>query len=126
MQAQIVIIENEADLAAARAIVSELGTSNSPADVGRLRAQALILQAYEQEKWPSTPASPAEIMAYLMDQLDFAPADFRSTLGKGAAARVSEILSGAKGFSLPQIRRLHAQFSIPADALIGEPVTSAR
>jgi hypothetical protein len=53
MQAQIVIIENEADLAAARTVVSELGTSDNPADVGRLRAQALILQAYEAERWRS-------------------------------------------------------------------------
>jgi antitoxin component HigA of HigAB toxin-antitoxin module len=65
-------------------------------------------------------------MAYLMDQLDFAPADFRPVLGKGAVARVSEILGGRKGFSLPQIRRLHARFQIPADALIGEPEGAAR
>ena len=56
-----------------------------------------------------------------MDQLDLAPADLRPMLGKGAAARVSEILSGRKGFSLPQIKRLHARFRIKADALIGEP-----
>ncbi len=61
------------------------------------------------------------IMAYLMDQLDLAPADFRPLLGKGAAARVSEILKGTKGFSLPQIRRLHTVNPIPADALIGAP-----
>ena len=64
-------------------------------------------------------------MAYLMDQLDLAPADFRPLLGKGAAARVSEILNGTKGFSLPQIRRLHAHYRIPADALIGEPQGAA-
>ena len=126
MQTQIVIIENDEDLAAARAVVSELGTSDNPADIARLRAQALVLQAYEAEKWPTAAASPAEIMAYLMDQLNFAPADFRPLLGKGAVARVSEILSGKKGFSLPQIRRLHAQFHIPADALIGEPEGAAR
>ena len=125
MQTQIVTIENDEDLAAARAVVAELGNADSSADIARLRAQALILQAYEAERWPSTSASPAEIMAYLMDQLDFTPADFRPLLGKGAAARVSEILGGRKGFSLPQIKRLHARFNIPADALIGEPEGAA-
>jgi antitoxin component HigA of HigAB toxin-antitoxin module len=38
---------------------------------------------------------------------------------------VSEILSGRKGFGLPQIKRLHARFSIPADALIGDPQGAA-
>jgi HTH-type transcriptional regulator/antitoxin HigA len=120
MEATIVIIENEADLAAAQALVAELGRSTDPTDIGRLRAQALILQAYEAKHRPTALATPAEIISYLMDQHDLSPADFRSTLGKGAPARVSEILGGSKGFSLPQIRRLHAEFGIPADALIGE------
>jgi HTH-type transcriptional regulator/antitoxin HigA len=121
MKTDIVVIENEADLEAARALVTELGASDDPADAARLRAQALILQAHEAGAWPTMAASPAEIMGYLMDQFDLAPADLRPVLGKGAAARVSEILKGTKGFSLPQIRRLHARYRIPADALIGEP-----
>ena len=121
MKAQIVILQSDEDLAAAHAIIAELGASDDAADVARLRAQALILQAYEAERWPVAPADPADILAYLMDQHDLAPADFRSTLGKGAAARVSEILKGTKGFSLPQIRRLRALYAIPADVLIGEP-----
>ena len=54
LQTQVVIIENDADLAAARRLMSELGTADSPEDIVRLRAQALILQAYEAEHWPST------------------------------------------------------------------------
>ena len=121
METRIVIIENEADLAAARELIASLGASENPADVARLRAQALILQAYEEERWPERPATPAEILAYLMEGRDLAPADLQPVLGKGAAARVSEILGGKKGFSLPQIRRLHEMFHIPAGALIGEP-----
>ena len=56
-QVRIVVIENDADLAAARELVSALGTSETPADVGRLRTQALILQAYETERWPTEPAN---------------------------------------------------------------------
>ena len=36
-------------------------------------------------------------------------------------ATVVEIRNGTKGFTLPQIRRLHQAYHIPADALIAEP-----
>lgn len=103
MEAQTVIIENETDLAAAQALVSKLGFSSNPTDVGRLRAQALILHAYEAKRWPTSPANPAEIMAYLIDQHDLGLAVLRQIFGNGAAARVSEILAGSKGFSLGSV-----------------------
>ncbi|HZC16017.1 MAG TPA: hypothetical protein VE309_04580 [Caulobacteraceae bacterium] len=119
MRANLVLIENEADLAAARALVSELMDSTDAADVARLRAQAQILQAYEAVRWPTQAATPAEILEYLMDQHDLTPADLKPYLG--AVSRVSEIRNGTKGFTLPQIRRLHQAYHIPADALIAEP-----
>ncbi|MBF0394409.1 MAG: hypothetical protein HQL38_17160 [Alphaproteobacteria bacterium] len=59
MHADVVIIQNDDDLAEAQALVARLGNSESPADVARLRAQALILAAYEAERWPSESASTA-------------------------------------------------------------------
>jgi antitoxin component HigA of HigAB toxin-antitoxin module len=56
-----------------------------------------------------------------MDQHDLAPADMRPIFGQGAAARVSEIMAGKKGFSLKQIRRMHEVYGVSADLLIGEP-----
>ena len=120
MRANLVIIENDADLADARALVSELMASTDPGDVARLRAQAQILQSYEATRWPTTPATPAEILEYLIDQHDLTPADLKPYLG--AVSRVSEIRSGAKGFTLPQIRWLREAFHIPADVLIAKPV----
>ena len=70
MRVEVVTIENEQDLAEARAIVAALGPSGRPADVARLRAQALILADYESRWWPIEPATAADIAAYLAEQID--------------------------------------------------------
>lgn len=121
MRTEIITIETEQDLAEARALVASLGRAEKPEDVARLRAQALVLQAYEARRWPVAKATPADILAYIMDQFDLQAGDLREILGGGAHARVSEILAGKKGFSLPQIRRMHQAYGIPADLLITEP-----
>ena len=125
MHAEIVIIQNDADHAEAQALVARLGPSDNPADVAQLRAQALILAAYETERWPCEPASVAEVVQYIMDQHDLSPADLAPVLG--ARSRVTEVLNGRRGLSLTMIRRMRATFHVPADILIGEqPVRSGR
>lgn len=85
MHTDSVMIENEADLAEAQALVARLGTSDDPADIARLRAQALILAAYEAERWPSEPASVAEVVQYIMDQHSLTLADLAPVLGADTA-----------------------------------------
>lgn len=119
MHADIVIIQNDADLAEAQALVARLGTSDDPADVAQLRAQALILAAYEAERWPCEIASVAEVVQYIMDQHGLSPADLAPVLG--ARSRVTEVLNGRRGLSLTMIRRMRSTFHVPADVLIGEP-----
>jgi HTH-type transcriptional regulator / antitoxin HigA len=121
MHAEIVIIQNDADLAEAQALVARLGTSDDPADVAQLRAQSLILAAYEAERWPCAPASVAEVVHYIMDQHDLSPADLAPVLG--ARSRVTEVLNGRRGLSLAMIRRMRSTFHVSADILIGEPPT---
>ncbi|MBY0431996.1 MAG: hypothetical protein K2Q10_12415 [Rhodospirillales bacterium] len=122
MHANIVIIQNDQDLAEAQALVACLGTSDDPADIARLRAQALILAAYEAERWPSGPASVAEVLKYIMDQHGLTPADLAPVLG--ARSRVTEVLNGRRGLSLGMIRRMRSTFHVPADVLIGEPLSA--
>ncbi len=52
MDATLVVIDSDAELARARALVDGLMTSDDPADTARLAAQARLIAAYEQEKWP--------------------------------------------------------------------------
>jgi HTH-type transcriptional regulator / antitoxin HigA len=118
MKAEVIVIRNERDLREAQALVASLGRSRKPADVARLRAQALILQAYEAARWPARAVSPADLIRYAMAQHGLTPADMAPILG--TRSRVSEILNGKRPLTLAMIRRLHARLGLPAGLLIAE------
>jgi HTH-type transcriptional regulator / antitoxin HigA len=119
MDATVVSIDSDAELARARALVDRLWDSNDPADIARLEAQARLIAAYEERKWPRQPASTAELIRHLMDQHGVTRADMVPILG--TPSRVSEILRGKKGLSMAMVQRLRARFRVPADLLIPPP-----
>ena len=119
MDAKLILIDSEAELARARALVERLWDSDRPADVARLEAQARLIAAYEERKWPRRRPSTADLIRHLMDQHGLAPADMAPILG--TASRVSEVLSGKKQLSMAMIQRLRARFRVPADVLIPPP-----
>ena len=45
-----------------------LWNSSDPTDVARLEAQARLIAAYEEMKWPRRPPSVAGLIRHLMDQ----------------------------------------------------------
>ena len=119
MDANVIVIDDDAELARARALVEALWDSSAPADVARLRAQALLIAAYEESRWPRRPPSPAELIRHLMDQHGLSRAEMAPILG--TPSRVSEVLSGKKGLSLAMVQRVRARFPIPADLLLPAP-----
>jgi HTH-type transcriptional regulator/antitoxin HigA len=123
MKTEVIVIQNERELKAARALVAALGQSRRPADVARLRAQALLLQVYESARWPAGAVTPAELIRYAMEQHGLTPADLAPILG--TRSRVSEILNGKRQLTLAMIRRLHARLGLPADLLIAERSAAA-
>jgi HTH-type transcriptional regulator / antitoxin HigA len=116
METTLIVIDSDAELARARALVDRLMTSGEPADVLRLAAQARLIAAYEEEKWPPRSPSPAEVIRYLMDQHGLKRADLVSLLG--SAERVGDILRGRRQLTLAMVQRLRARFHVPADLLI--------
>jgi HTH-type transcriptional regulator/antitoxin HigA len=119
MDATVVLIDSEAELARARALVDRLWDSNDPADIARLEAQARLIAAYEERRWPRQPVSTAELIRHLMDQHDVTRAEMVPILG--TPSRVSEVLRGKKGLSIAMVQRLRARFRVPADLLIPAP-----
>jgi len=119
MDATVVLIDGDAELARARALVDRLWDSNDPADIARLEAQARLIAAYEERKWPRQPASTADLIRHLMDQHGVTRADMVPILG--TPSRVSEVLRGKKGLSMAMVQRLRARFHVPADLLIPPP-----
>jgi HTH-type transcriptional regulator / antitoxin HigA len=122
MDATLIVIDGDAELARARALVDRLMQSDDPADAPRLAAQARLIAAYGEEKWPPRAPSAAEVIRYLMDQHGMTRADLIPLLGP--ASRVDEILRGQRRLSLAMVQRLRARFGVPADLLL-PPVTKA-
>jgi len=124
MDATLILIDSDAELTRARALIDRLMASDQPADIARLAAQARLIAAYEQSKWPHRPPRTAEIIRYLMDQHGLSRADMIPILG--TASRVSEVLRGKKGLSMSMIQRLRTRFGGPADVLLPAPKTRPR
>ena len=117
MDATLIVIDSDAELARARALVDQLMISNDPAD--RLAAQARLIAAYEEEKWPPRTPNAAEVIRYLMDQHGLNREDLVPLLGP--ASRVNEILHGQRQLSLAMVQRVRARFGVSADLLLPLP-----
>jgi HTH-type transcriptional regulator/antitoxin HigA len=100
----------------ARALVDRLWDSEDSADVARLQAQARLIAAYEESKWPRRSRSTAELIRHLMDQHGLTRAEMVPILGM--PSRVSEVLAGKKELSMAMVQRLRERFRVPADLLI--------
>ena len=124
MDATLILIDSDAELARARALVDQLWDSQEPADIARLEAQARLIAAYEASKWPRRPPSTAELIRHLMDQQGLTRADMVPILG--TASRVSEVLRGKKELSMTMVQRLRARFRVSADLLIPPPKQARR
>ena len=124
MDATLIVIDSDTELARAQALVEQLMASDEPADMARLEAQARLIAAYEDSKWPRRTPNTAEIIRYLMDQHGLSRADMVPILG--TASRVSEVLRGKKGLSMTMVQRLRARFRVPADVLLPPAGTPKR
>ena len=124
MKATLIVIQNEADHAEAKALLAKLIEADSPAEHARMAAQARLIEAYERARWPRRAPSLPDLLAYLMDQHGLTRADLVPLLG--TASRVSEVLNGKRPLSLAMVRRLRARFHISADLLIAPDRAGAR
>jgi HTH-type transcriptional regulator / antitoxin HigA len=124
MNATLILIDSDAELTRARALVERLWQSDEPADIARLQAQARLIAAYEEGRWPRRPPSTADLIRHLMDQHGLTRADMVPILG--TPSRVSEVLQGKKELSMAMVQRLRARFNIPADLLLPPPKNAPR
>ena len=104
MKATLILIDNDADHAQAKALVQKLMQSNDPQDRRRMVAQARLIEAYERSRWPRREVALPDLLGYLMDQHGLTRADLVPLLG--TASRVSEVLNGKRELSMTMVRRL--------------------
>ena len=117
MDATMILIDSDAELIRARALVDQLWNSNDPTDIVRLEAQARLISAYEERKWPRRSPSVASMINHLMDQHGLTRADMVVPI-LVSPSRVSEVLRGKKGLSMAMVQRLRARFHVAADLLL--------
>jgi HTH-type transcriptional regulator/antitoxin HigA len=68
MKTTLIVIENEADHAQAKALVAKLMGSTKPEDRARLVAQARLIETYERTRWPRRRVRARALGAYLTAQ----------------------------------------------------------
>ncbi len=115
------VIESEADLDAALEaldLLMDLDPDKSSAEGHRLLALVMVIEAYEDEHYPIGPPDPIEAIKFRMDQMGLNRADLAKILGGNS--RVTDIFGRKRDLSLNMVRRLHAEWGIPADILIRE------
>lgn len=93
---------------------NEPGLGSPEAD--RFDVLAALIAAYENEHWPIEPPRAVDAIRMVMESKGYTQADLAALLG--SRSRASEILSGKRGLTMDQARRLHREWQVPAESLI--------
>jgi len=88
----------------------------SPEEGSLLEMMAILVEDYDREHFPLPPVQTHKMLAYLLEERGLKPRDLWPVLG--SKSRVSEILSGKRGISKAQAKKLAAFLRIPLDLLI--------
>lgn len=110
-------IRNDAEHDVALREIERLWGAKSGTKVGdRLEALAILVDAYEETRFPMDPPDPIEAIMFRLEQqgLD------RRALARmiGSRGRVAEILGRRRDLSIRMVRRIHEELRIPAEILI--------
>ncbi len=116
MDAMLIIVDGDAELARANALVAALWDSSDPSDLARLDAQARLISAYERRKWPLRATTVRDVLTHLMDQQEVAEAEMARLLG--GPARFRDAMAGKKSLGFAAVKRLRARFGISADVFV--------
>ena len=113
------IIKNEQDHAQALArldALMDMSLTDEFAESDELEVLALLIERYEEERFPMDLPSPVDAILFRMDQQGLKSKDLIPYIG--SAPKVSEVLSGKRPLSISMIRKLSAGLGIPAEVLI--------
>jgi HTH-type transcriptional regulator/antitoxin HigA len=81
-----------------------------------LEILSLLIEKYEDEKFPIDLPDPVEAIKFRMEQMGMTQTDLANIVGQ--KSRASEILNRKRKLSLDMIRQLHQQWRIPTDVLV--------
>ncbi len=81
-----------------------------------LEILGILIEKYENEKFPIDLPDPIEAIKFRMEQLEYSQNDLADLIG--LKSRASEILNKKRKLSLDMIRKLSSQLRIPTEVLI--------
>ncbi|MEO6833600.1 MAG: helix-turn-helix domain-containing protein [Chitinophagaceae bacterium] len=81
-----------------------------------LELLGMLVDNYENEKFPIDFPDPVEAIKFRMEQLGYRQSDLARVIGLKSHA--SEILNRKRKLSLEMIRRIHKSLNIPTEVLI--------
>jgi HTH-type transcriptional regulator/antitoxin HigA len=114
------VVTNPEQQAAALARIEQLASSadaSNPAEKNELEVLIALVRLYEQERYKVAPPTPVEAIRFRMEQMGFKQKDLAKLVG--GASRASEIMAGKRGLTPEMMRRLHDEWKIPAESLLG-------
>ena len=88
------------------------GTENGD----ELEILGMLIENYENEKFPIGFPDPVEAIKFRMEQLGYNQTDLANVVG--LKSRASEILNRKRKLSLEMIRQIHDSLNIPTEVLI--------
>lgn len=110
-------IKNKEDYEQALARLEVIFDSKKGTDEGdELEILGMLIENYENEKFPIGFPDPVEAIKFRMEQLGYNQTDLANVVG--LKSRASEILNRKRKLSLEMIRQLHDKLNIPTEVLI--------
>ena len=114
------IIKNEAEYdAALERIDALMNAAPGSSEEEELELLAILVEKYEQERYPIELPDPVEAIKFRMEQEGLTRKDMIKYLG--SQSKVSEVLNYKRPLSLAMIRALTDGLNIPAEVLIQPP-----
>jgi HTH-type transcriptional regulator/antitoxin HigA len=101
----------------------ELDPARGSPEADELQLLALVIEIYEQRRWPVELPDPVDAILFVMDQRGLTRRDLEPYLG--SRSRVSEVLARKRSLSLRMIRALHEGLGLPLQVLVQAPERAA-
>ncbi len=110
-------IRTKKDYEEALARLEVIFDSKKGTDKGdELEILGMLIENYENEKFPIGFPDPVEAIKFRMEQLGYNQTDLAKVVG--LKSRASEILNRKRKLSLEMIRQIHDRLNIPTEVLI--------
>ena len=86
-------------------------------EAARFDVLAALIEHYEDKHWHIDPPGAVDAIRFRMEQGNLGSADLAQVLGSDAVA--TDVLNGSTNLTLEQVRRLHRDWGISLQALVG-------